>query len=227
MIGRIGGTRAQGRERGLILAERVAPSRKVRVGDLLEPLDHDRRERELVLAEIVGHVDLVGRSRLDADRGAVEVLDRLHVGRLADDEGGAVVPVDRGELDAELDVALKRDRRDARQHVHLAGLERRETLSRGERREPDLLRVAEHRGRDRAAHVDVEAPPLALRVRRRESGDAGGHAALHEVLAAHAVERRRRGRSPRLRRRRPAASAASSVRRPSTRTAQRQGSRSK
>ena len=182
VIGRVGGARARtAASVDLILAERIAPSREVRVGDLLEPLDHDRRERELVLAEIVGDVDFVRRARLDADRGAVEVLDRLHVATLADDEAGAVVPVDRGELDAELDVALKRDRRDARQHVDLAGLERGEALSRGERREPDLLRVAEHRGRDRAAHVDVEATPLPLRIGRRESGDAGGHAALDEA----------------------------------------------
>ena len=195
VIGGIGGTRAQRRERRLILAERITASSKVRVGGLLEPLDDDRREGQLVLAEIVGDVDLVGRSRLHANRRAVEVLDRLHIGRLADDEGRAVVPVDRGELDAELDVALKRDRRDARQDVYLAGLKRGEPLRRSERREPDLARVAEHRGRDRAAHVDVEAPPLALRIRRREPGDAGGHAALHEVLAAHGVERRRGGRS--------------------------------
>ena len=114
----------------------------------------------MVLAEVVGDVELGCRARLHADRGAVEILDRLHVERAADDECRAVVPVDGGELDAELHVALKRDRRDARQHVDLAGLQRGEPLRGGERREPHLRRVAEHRGGNRAADIDVEASPL-------------------------------------------------------------------
>ena len=50
----------------LILTERIAPARQSRVGDLLQPLDHNRRERQSVLAKIVGHVDFGGGYQLHA-----------------------------------------------------------------------------------------------------------------------------------------------------------------
>jgi hypothetical protein len=117
---------------------------------------------------------------------------RLHVERLADDETGAVVPVGRRKLDAELDVSLKRDRGHARQHVDLAGLPRGKTLRRGQWRKPDLRGISQHGGGDRAVDVDVEAAPVSLRIGRGKPGDARAHTALDEALAPHAIERGRR-----------------------------------
>ena len=130
------------------------------------------------------------------------------------DEAAAVVPVDGGELEAELHVALERHGRDAGEHVDLAGLQRGEALRRRQRREADAPGVTQHRGGDGPAHVHVQAAPLAERVGRREAGDAGGDAALDEALAAHAVERRRRARAGR----RQAPAGCPYRRRPSRRT---------
>ena len=60
-----------------------------------------------------------------------------------------------------------------------ARLQRGEALLRGQRRDLVARGVVEHRRRDGAAHVDVQAVPGALGVHGREALDAGGHAALH------------------------------------------------
>src|SRR5262249_11825193 len=80
----------------------------------------------------------------------------------------------------------------AREDIHFARLERGEALLRGERREAYLAGIAQHRRRDRAAEVDVDAAPHALRVGQRETGEPGVHPALHEAFAADRIERRLR-----------------------------------
>ena len=47
-----------------------------------------------------------------------------------------------------------------------------------------LLRIAEHRGGDRLAVVDVEAGPVALVVGLAEAGEADVHAAAQAAAAA-------------------------------------------
>jgi hypothetical protein len=77
-------------------------------------------------------------------------------------EALAVVVDDRGEVHALAGIALQRPGGLARQDVDLARLQCREALRRRQRRDAHLHAVAEHGGRDRAAHVDVEAAPYAL-----------------------------------------------------------------
>ena len=99
---------------------------------------------------------------------------------------------------------------------------------RAQRHEPHLVGVAEHRGGDGAADVDVEPGPAALVVRRAEAVEAGVDAADHLAAALHRVQRRpglRRGRGNRRPprrarpRRRTAYSFADILRLPDTATA--------
>jgi hypothetical protein len=55
-------------------------------------------------------------------------------------------------------------------------------LLRGQRRVANLLRVAEQRGGDRAAEIDIDAAPFSVAVRLREAGKARVYAALDEAL---------------------------------------------
>src|SRR5207237_689293 len=54
--------------------------------------------------------------------------------------------------------------------------------------EAHLVRVAERRCGDRAAQVDVDATPDALRVGLREAGEPGVDAALHEAFCLYGIE---------------------------------------
>jgi len=77
------------------------------------------------------------------------------------------------------------------EHIDFARLQSGKALLGGGRRELYLGAVAEDRGRDRAAIVDVEAGPFALVVRRGKAGQAGVDAALQEALRLDVLECRR------------------------------------
>src|SRR5690606_20310071 len=96
------------------------------------------------------------------------------------------------EVEAEAGIATDGPGGVARQDVDLAGLQRRKALLGSERRIADLGRIAEYRGRDGAAHVDVDATPHAFGVGLREAGKSAVDAALHVALRAHGIEGRLR-----------------------------------
>ncbi len=100
------------------------------------------------------------------------LLGALHAELLVHHEALAVVVVDAREVEAERGVAGQRVGRGADQEVDLARLERGEALLGGGRHELDLVGIAEDRGGDGAADIDVDAGPLALAVGRREARDA-------------------------------------------------------
>jgi hypothetical protein len=157
-------------------------------------LDHDRREAHVVGAEIVGQVQLGRGARLHADRGAVQLLGRIHAQALLHHEALAVVEVRAHEVEAELHVALEGPGRVAGHHVHLARLDGGEALLRRQRNVADLGRIVEHGDRDGPAGVDVEAAPDALAVGLGEAGEAGVHAAHEGAAGLDGVEDRRGGR---------------------------------
>ncbi len=135
--------------------------RRVASGQLLE--DH-RLVGDVVVLEVVGEVELGVGAGLHADRGAVEIVDRLHAERLLHHDALAVIVVDDGEDEAELGVARHRPGGVAREHVDLARLQRGEALLGVERGVLHLGGVAEDRRGDRLAVVDVEAGPVAVGV---------------------------------------------------------------
>ena len=187
---------------GSVRGVRVAGVRQIFLLRLGVGLDRHRLVVHVVGAEIVGQVELGGGAGLDADRRAVEFGGGRHAHVLADHEALAVIVVDAQEREFQIDVPAQRPGRVPVQHVDFARGERREAGLAGGRRELDRIRVAEHGGRRRAAEGDVEAVPVAVGVREREAGEAGGNAALDEALGLHVVQRRsvgpdgeRRGRS--------------------------------
>src|SRR5262249_12127517 len=101
-----------------------------------------------------------------------------------------VVEIDADEVETEAGVARVGPGGVAREQVHLARLEIGEALLSRRRHVAHLGRVAEHRRRDGAAQVHVDAPPHAFRVGLREPGEAGVRAAGEEPLAPHGVEGR-------------------------------------
>jgi hypothetical protein len=168
----------------------VAAAGEVRVQHLLHLFDDHRLEAHLVRAEVVGEVELGRGARLHADRGAVQLLRALHVELAMHHEALAIVVIHADEVEAEARVARDGPGGVARQDVDFAGLQRGEALLRGEGRVAHLVRVAEDGGGDRAAQVDIEALPYALRVGLRKACKAGVHAALDEAFRAHGIQRR-------------------------------------
>src|SRR5690606_36602598 len=126
-------------------------------------------EGHVVLAEIVGQVELGRGARLHADGRAAQLPGRLHAELLVHDEALAVIEVDARLAQAERHVAHQRLGRVAGQHVDLARLQGDEALLRGGRRVPDPGGIAEDGGGNAAAEVDVDAAPVALLVRRAEA----------------------------------------------------------
>src|SRR5688572_878400 len=167
----------------------VAAAGEVGVQHLFHLLNDDRLEVHLVRAEVVGEVELGRRAGLHADSGTVQLLRALHVELAMHHEALAVVVVHADKVQAEARIARDGPGGVARENVDFARLKRGEALLRRERRVAHLVRVAEHRGRDRAAKIDVKAFPDALGIGLRESGEAGVHAALHVTLGADRVER--------------------------------------
>ena len=177
-------------EAGCVRRVQVAGVRQVFLLRLGVGLDRHRLVVHVVGAEIVGQVELGGRARLDADRRAVEFGRGLHAHVLANHEALAVIVVDAQEREFEIDVPAQRPGRIPVQEVDFAGRERREARLAGRRRELDRVRVAEHGRRRRAAEDDVEPVPVAVGIRERETGEAGGNAALDEALGLHVIQRR-------------------------------------
>jgi hypothetical protein len=141
------------------------------VHEVLALIDN-RLDGHAAAAEPARHVEFVGRALGDADRGAAQLGQALHVQLLGHHEALAVIEIDAGILQAEPGIALQRDGRVAHQHVDLAGLQRQEALLGGERHVLGLGRIAQHGGGDGIAQVDVEAGPLALAVGQRETAQA-------------------------------------------------------
>ena len=193
-VGRAGRVEARGVGR-----EDVAAAGEEGGAHFLDLLDDDRLEGHLVGAEVVGEVELGGGAGLHADRGAVQLLGALHAELLVHHEALAVIVVDAGEVEAERGVARQRPGRGAGQQVDLARLQRGEALLGGGRHVLDLVGIAEDRGGDGAAGVDVEARPLALAVGGGEACDAGADAADQRLpralMASRSLPAIRRTRS--------------------------------
>ena len=64
-----------------------------------------------------------------------------------------------------------------------------EAILRGQRNEFHLGRIVEDRGRDRAAIIDVETGPVALRVGQAEAGEIAVGAAIEHAAALDGLER--------------------------------------
>ncbi|MNE89554.1 hypothetical protein D3C80_1869710 [compost metagenome] len=97
----------------------------------------------------------MSRTGLHADGGTIKVLDGGGAQALSHQEALAVVVVDAGEGQLEVDVAGKGPRTVAHQQIHLTGSQRSETGLPGGRYEVDLVRIAQHRSSNRAAHGHI------------------------------------------------------------------------
>ncbi len=149
----------------------------------------------MVGAEIVGEVELAGCALLHAHRGVVELERRADLERFAHHEALAIVKRDRRKIEPKRGIARQRPGGVARQHVDLAGLQRREAILRRQRHVFDLGRVVENRRRDGAAKIDVEAGPIALRIGQAEARQRTV-AAADQLTAI--LDRRERFRAGRL-----------------------------
>ena len=179
--------RRQGRA---VTGHHIAAAREKRGINLVDLLDDDRLELHLVAAEIVGEVELGRRAGLHADRRAVQLLRSFHVELLRYHETLAVIEHDRAEIESQRRVAQQGPGRVVRQDVDFARLQCRKALLRGQRHIFDLVGIAEHGGRDRAADIDVEPGVFPLIVRLRKSRNAGRHAAANRARLLYLVERR-------------------------------------
>ena len=169
----------------------AADYRLVGVERFLERQERHALELHLVGAEIVREVELGRRALLHAHGRAVELTRRLDLELLGHDEALAIVIVDGRALEAELRLARGRPGGIAGEHVDVARLQRREAVLGGERDELYLVRIVEDRGRDRAAEVDVEPGPGALRIRQAEARQLPVRAAIDHAALLHLVERAR------------------------------------
>src|SRR5215211_6294226 len=115
-------------------------------------------------AEVVSKVEFVRGPLSDADRRAVEFLDRLDVGVPSNLEALAVVVVDGGEVQADSGVAAQGPGGSPSKHVDLAALESCEPVLARKRDQLDLFRIIEDRRRERAAEVRVESGQVPPRV---------------------------------------------------------------
>ncbi len=165
---------------------------------LLVLLEGQNLVGHVLASEIVGEVQLGRRARLRADRRAVELRGAGDARGLLHHKALPVVVDHAREIEAERGVARHGPGGVARKHVHLAGLQRGETVLGVERAIFDLGLVAEDGGGDRLAEIDIDAGPDALVVGVGEAGQAGAHAALHIAPLPDRGERRAlglRGRS--------------------------------
>jgi hypothetical protein len=173
----------------LMVIGRTAEKRLVHGVDAVE---HQRLPVDVVGAAVIAERHLVGGALCHADGRAVERLQVLHAGVLLHHKALAVVEIDRPLPQAKRGAAQERLGRIAIEHVDLARLQRGVAVLCGQRDITDLGWIAEHAGGERAAIIDVEALEVALRVRRRETGKAGAHAAHQGAALPDRVERRRR-----------------------------------
>ena len=155
----------------------------------------------LLRAREVGQVLLGRRARLHAHGRALQLLGVLDLALDRDHEALAVVVGDAGELHTQRGVARQRPGGVARQDVDLTRLQRSKSLLRIQWHELDLVAVAEHRCRDRAADVDVEPGPVALAVGLRKARQPRVHAADHLSAGLDGVQRLARMRGSRRQRR--------------------------
>ena len=113
---------ARERKIGSILRQGIDATGFKRVVELLGVLDNDRLEGLLSFAEEVGDIELAGRTRLDADRGTVQIRCLLNAKRLLHEDTLTILEDGRSEMESKLEGAY-RGHGDARQqHVELAGL---------------------------------------------------------------------------------------------------------
>ena len=173
----------------------VATVGQVVLARFLVGLDRHRLVADLVGAEVVGQVQLRRRAGLDAHRGAVEFLGAFDALGLADDEALAVIVGGGQEGQLDVDVADEGPRGVTEDDVAFLGVQQRETGLAGGRDELDLFPVADNRGRQRTAHVGIEALPAAgfIRVGKpRQAGvdDAVEHAAGLDVFQGPGIGRR-------------------------------------
>ena len=178
---------------GDVGGEYVATAAVIGREDLVQAGELDRRIGHVVGAEIVGHVELAGRSGLQAKGFAVELERRLHVERLADQESLPVVIGDRRKDQPEGSLARHGPGRVARKHVDVAGFQRGEPRGGVERNEPYLAGVVENGRGDRAAQIDVEAAPVTLVVDAGEAEQPMAHAADECAPFPHGAESLRGG----------------------------------
>ena len=104
-------------------------------------------------------------------------------------EALAVIIHDAGEFESERGVAAHRPCRVARQDIDFAGLQRREALLGGQRRELHFLCIVEDRGSHGAAEIDIHAGPVVLLIGKTEADQTRVHAALYKALGLHIIER--------------------------------------
>ena len=208
IVVRVAGDGARRREARGVAGERIAAPREKRAPELVETLEHHRLERNPVAPEEVREIELGRRAGLHAHARAVELHRRCHAQFGGHKERLAVIEDDRTEIETHRSVARERDGGVAAEHIHLARLQGDETLLGAERTVGHGVGVAEHRGGDGAADIDIEARPVPLRVREGKARQPGAHstgkvaAGLHRVQCVARLRRarrqkRRRDRSPR------------------------------
>ena len=141
--------------------EHVAASGAVGGDNLVRLLEGNDLILHVVGAEVVGDVKLGGRAGIGADTCSAEFRGVRDAERLRYHEALAVIVGDAREIQAEVGVARHRPGRVAAQDIDLARLQRGEALLGRERLILDLAGIAENRGGERLAIVDVDAAPVA------------------------------------------------------------------
>ena len=186
----------------LVARDRVAAALLVGVVHRVDLFKDDGFEGNVPGAQRVGQVELGGGAPRDADRRAGQVFefDDAEVG--VDHKSLTVVKGGGGKVRGPLGIAVERPGGVADQDVDLARLDGRLPLGRGERDKLDGVGVAQHRGRDRPAKVDVKSAPGPVRLDEAKARERVVYAADEPAAIQHPVERlpvgdRRDGQEPR------------------------------
>src|SRR5262249_40115649 len=136
---------------------------------------------DIVGAAVIAERHLMGRALRDADGCAVEALQILHAGVLTDHKPLAVIEIDWSLAQAERYAPQIGLRGIAVEHVDLARLQGGKAILRGQRYVAHLVGITEDACSQGPAIIDVEPLEIALRIRCREAGESGAHAAYQRA----------------------------------------------
>ena len=179
MVARLRKIKPQRIELGDVGGEGVALAGLIGLENLVQLGEFHLLVFHVVGAEIVGEVELRGRSILDADLAVIEVERRVDLAGRGQHEPFTVIVGDGRKIQIVVCLARHAPCRVTRENIDLAALQFLEALIGVERNELCLLRIVEDRRRHRAAEIDIEAGPVALVVGDREARQAFIDAAQH------------------------------------------------
>ena len=145
---------------------------------LLRGIKHNSAVTDAVAAEIIGHVQLGGGTRLNTDGSTIQLLGAADAQVFVDQKALAVVIVNAGKVNAQLGVPAGGPGGIARQHINLAGLQGGQAFLGIERNVLHLAGIVEDGSGNAPAQIHIQPFPYALVIRVGETRQAAVDTAL-------------------------------------------------